>query len=389
MKYQSVWGCRRLMTCACLALMSAMAGPAVQAQEVRSAYNVPMAEYPKVNENRQVLFRIKAPQAQKVQVDICGKKYPMTKGADGVWSVTTDALVVGFHYYFLIVDGVSVTDPASDGFYGCGRMASAVEIPEPASESAYYTYNEKIAHGQVRECRYYSRTENRMRRCHVYTPADYDTSGDETYPVLYLQHGMGEDERGWHQQGRMADILDNQIAEGKCKPMVVVMDNGNCSYIHGARKGESRDEFGASFQTVMLNDLMPYVEQTFRVKTDRDHRAMAGLSWGGHQTLQVTLSNLDRFSHIGIFSGAIFLHAGQHIREAYGGALADSTDFNNRVHAFFIGQGTEENMPGERISAMLNEAGIRHVYYRSPGTHHEWLTWRRCLNEFLPLLFRQ
>ena len=116
---------------------------------------------------------------------------------------------------------------------------------------------------------------------------------------------------------------------------------------------------------------------------------MAGLSWGGHQTLQVTLSNLDRFSHIGVFSGAIFLHAGQHIREAYGGALADSTDFNNRVHAFFIGQGTEENMPGERISAMLNEAGIRHVYYRSPGTHHEWLTWRRCLNEFLPLLFRQ
>ena len=145
MKYQSVWGCRRLMTCACLALMSAMAGSAVQAQEVRSAYNVPMAEYPKVNENRQVLFRIKAPQAQEVQVDICGKKYPMTKGADGVWSVTTDALVVGFHYYFLIVDGVSVTDPASDGFYGCGRMASAVEIPEPASESAYYTYNEKIA----------------------------------------------------------------------------------------------------------------------------------------------------------------------------------------------------------------------------------------------------
>ena len=385
MKYQSVWGCRRLMTCACLALMSAMAGPAVQAQEVRSAYNVPMAEYPKVNENRQVLFRIKAPQAQEVQVDICGKKYPMTKGADGVWSVTTDALVVGFHYYFLIVDGVSVTDPASDGFYGCGRMASAVEIPETASEAAYYTYNEKVAHGQVRECRYYSRTENRMRRCYVYTPADYDTSGDETYPVLYLQHGMGEDERGWQQQGRMADILDNQIAEGKCKPMVVVMDNGNCSYIHGARKGESRDEFGASFQTVMLNDLIPYVEQTFRVKTDRDHRAMAGLSWGGHQTFQTALPRLDMFSYIGGFSGAIF---GLDVKTCFDGVFADAGKFNKKVHYLFLGCGTDEQMGTKQLVESLRKLGINVAYYESQGTGHEWLTWRRCLKEFVPHLFK-
>lgn len=365
-------------------------GQGLWAQGVESSiYNVPMAEYPKVDGQRRAIFRLRAPEALSVQADICGKKYPMKKGRDGMWTVTTDPLVVGFHYYFFIVDGVQVTDPASDCFYGCGRMASGIEIPETPEESAYYTFNRSIAHGQVRECQYYSEVEGRARRCFVYTPAEYETSPERKYPVLYLQHGMGEDERGWHEQGHMANILDGQIASGKCKPMIVVMDYGNCGYIHGAKRGETRDEFGASFGDIMLKDIIPFVEKTFRVETDRDHRAMAGLSWGGHQTFQITLTHLDRFAYIGAFSGAILMAPGQDIKGVYGGVFADAEKFNSQVHTLFIGQGTEEGMGSDRMSRSLKEAGINHVYYASPGTHHEWLTWRRCLNEFLPLLFKE
>ena len=356
---------------------------------ISSIYNVQMAEYPKVDEQRRALFRLYAPEAHDVKADICGKKYPMTKDNTGMWTVTTDPLVVGFHYYFFIVDGVQVTDPASDCFYGCGRMASGIEVPESPEEAAYYTFNKSIAHGQVRECQYYSEVEGQVRRCFVYTPAEYETSPKSKYPVLYLQHGMGEDERGWHEQGHMANILDGQIASGKCKPMIVVMDYGDCGYIHGTKKGETRDEFGASFGNILLRDIIPFVEKTFRVKTDRDHRAMAGLSWGGHQTFQITLTHLDQFAHIGAFSGAILMAPGQNITDVYGGVFSDADKFNKQVHTLFLGQGTEEGMGCDRMSQSLKEAGINHVYYASPGTHHEWLTWRRCLNEFLPLLFKQ
>ena len=356
---------------------------------ISSIYNVPMAEYPKVDEQRRALFRLYAPEAYDVKADICGKKYPMTKDNNGMWTVTTDPLVVGFHYYFFIVDGVQVTDPASDCFYGCGRMASGIEVPESPEEAAYYTFNKSIAHGQVRECQYYSEVEGQVRRCFVYTPVEYETSPKSKYPVLYLQHGMGEDERGWHEQGHMANILDGQIASGKCKPMIVVMDYGDFGYIHGTKKGETRDEFGASFGNILLRDIIPFVEKTFRVKTDRDHRAMAGLSWGGHQTFQITLTHLDQFAHIGAFSGAILMAPGQNITDVYGGVFSDADKFNKQVHTLFLGQGTEEGMGCDRMSQSLKEAGINHVYYASPGTHHEWLTWRRCLNEFLPLLFKQ
>ena len=356
---------------------------------ISSIYNVPMAEYPKVDEQRRALFRLYAPEAYDVKADICGKKYPMTKDNNGMWTVTTDPLVVGFHYYFFIVDGVQVTDPASACFYGCGRMASGIEVPESPEEAAYYTFNKSIAHGQVRECQYYSEVEGQVRRCFVYTPVEYETSPKSKYPVLYLQHGMGEDERGWHEQGHMANILDGQIASGKCKPMIVVMDYGDCGYIHGTKKGETRDEFGASFGNILLRDIIPFVEKTFRVKTDRDHRAMAGLSWGGHQTFQITLTHLDQFAHIGAFSGAILMAPGQNITDVYGGVFSDADKFNKQVHTLFLGQGTEEGMGCDRMSQSLKEAGINHVYYASPGTHHEWLTWRRCLNEFLPLLFKQ
>lgn len=360
---------------------------AVPAEGTPATTNIPEAAYPCVDASSRATFRINAPEAKDVKIDICGRKYDMQRADDGTWAVTTDPLVQGFHYYFVLVDGVAVNDPASETFYGCGRQASGIEIPESAEDAAYYTFNKDIAHGQVRECRYYSPVEQAPRRCFVYTPAEYETSPDTSYPVLYLQHGMGEDERGWHQQGMMANILDNQIAAGKCVPMIVVMDYGNCGYIHGARPGETRDQFGALFTPILLNDLIPYIDSTFRTKTDRDNRAMAGLSWGGHQTFQTTLTNLDKFAHIGSFSGALFF-LGNGVKGVCDGVFDDADTFNSRVHTLFLGMGSEENFGSDRISQSLTDAGIRHVYYVSPGTHHEWLTWRRCLNQFLPLIFK-
>ncbi len=359
------------------------------AEGVTATTNVPEAAYPCVSSDSRATFKLHAPEAKDVKVDICSKKYDMVKDENGVWSATTDPLVEGFHYYFLVIDGVSVIDPASETFYGCGKECSGIEIPESPEAAAYYTFNKDIPHGQVRECKYYSDTEGKQRRCFVYTPAEYETNPNAKYPVLYLQHGMGEDETGWSKQGMMANILDNAIASGKAVPMVVVMDNGNCSHIFGSRKGETMQEFGASFTPVLLNDLIPYIEKTFRVKTDRDNRAMAGLSWGGKETFDITLTNLDKFSHIGAFSGAIFGLNGNNLDSAYGGAFKDPKAFNDKVKVLFMSMGSEENFGAPMISKALTDAGINNIYYESPGTHHEWLTWRRSLNEFVPLLFKK
>lgn|SRR5574344_546533 len=350
--------------------------------------NIRGNEYPQVDAQHRATFKVKAPDANLVQIDICSKKYPMSKGSDGTWTVTTDPLVVGFHYYFMIVDGVSVADPSSESFYGCGVMASGIEIPESESEAAYYTFNPAVPHGQVRECQYWSTIENSMRRCYVYTPASYDNGKKTKYPVLYLQHGMGEDERGWHQQGRMANILDNQIAAGKCAPMIVVMDYGNCGYIFGARKGEGMNDFGASFTPVLLKEIIPYIEKTFRVKTGSVNRAIAGLSWGGKEAFDIALNNLDVFSYVGAFSGAIFLPPQADFSKLYGGAFADPAVFNKKVRVIFMGLGSVENFGSKQICQSLNDRGIPAIYYESPLTAHEWLTWRRCLNQFLPLIFK-
>lgn len=356
---------------------------------ISSEYNIPEGQYPIVNRDLSATFRIQAPSAQSMQVDICGKKYPMTKDASGIWEATTDPLVVGFHYYFLLIDGVSVVDPGSQTFFGCGRMASGIEIPEPKAESAYYSYQKDIPHGQVREWYYFSKVEGKQRRCFVYTPAEYETNPTKRYPVLYLQHGMGEDETGWSRQGKMAFILDNQISEKKCVPMIVVMDYGNCGYIHGTKKGESQKEFGALFTPILINDIIPYIDSNFRTLSDRDNRAMAGLSWGGHQTFETTLNNIDKFSHIGAFSGALFFLKEDNLKNAYNGVFAQPDVFNKKVHTLFLGMGSEEGMGSKRISDFLKENGINNTYYESEGTHHEWLTWRRCLNQFLPLIFKQ
>lgn len=372
-----------------LASLSMLFSAAVYAQFVPAQTNIPCAEFPKVNlETRQAQFQILAPEAKDVQVDICSKKYPMTRDEKGVWSATTDPLVVGFHYYALIVDGVRVNDPASETFYGCSQQTSGIEIPETPAEAAYYTFNKDVPHGQVRECQYYSEVEGQARRCFVYTPAEYEKNVDKKYPVLYLQHGMGEDERGWHQQGHMQNIMDNQIAAGKCVPMIVVMDYGNCGYGFGAKKGESMQEFGALFTPILIKDIIPFIEKTFRALTDRDHRAMAGLSWGGFETFNTTMTNLDKFSYIGAFSGALFAIRPENVKTAYDGVWADAAKFNSQVHALFLSMGSEETFGADKLSEALTNAGIKNTYYSSLGTHHEWLTWRRCFNEFLPLCFK-
>ncbi len=349
---------------------------------------IPGAVYPCVDEQNRATFQLYAPTAREVAVDICGKVYPMTRDYDGNWKGTTEPLVVGPHYYRLRVDGVNVNDPNVYTVYGAGSCFSNIDIPEADDVAAYYTFNKDVPHGQVRECQYWSPSHNRMRRCYVYTPANYETSQGK-YPYFILNHGMAENETGWHTQGKMANIMDNAIAAGKAVPMVVVMDNGDCDYGFGTIPGETMAEFGGkNFETVVLDELIPYVEKTFRVYSDRSHRAIAGLSWGGHQAFDIGLAHTDKFSGIGAFSGAIFVFPGADVKTLWNGIFTDSEKFNKDIPVLFMSNGTEEGLGGMALDPILTNAGIRYTRYVSQGTAHEWLTWRRSLNEFIQLIFK-
>lgn len=352
-----------------------------------SSTTVKGSQYPQIDKDGRAYFKITAPEAQDIKIDLAGKIYNMTKGNEGEWSLVTEPLPVGFHYYFVVIDGLSVLDPQSEGYYGYSRVAGGIEVPENPEEAAYYTFNKDIPHGQVREVYYYSDIENAKRRCYVYTPAEYESNLEARYPVLYLQHGMGEDERGWHIQGKMADIMDNLIAGGQSVPMIVVMDYGNCGHPFGSVPGETMETFGTSFYPIMLEELIPMIDSTFRTKTDRENRAMAGLSWGGHETFDITLRNLDKFANIGAFSGALFDLPGN-IKSAYDGVFSNPEEFNSKVKVLFLGMGTEEDFGSDKISRELTDLGINNIYYSSKDTAHEWLTWRRCLRQFAPLLFQ-
>jgi enterochelin esterase family protein len=359
--------------------------------------NVPGQQYPKIDSERHAEFRLRAPNAERVQVDIGGQKYNMTKDDQGVWSVVTPPLVVGFHYYALIVDGVSVADPASESFFGVSKMMSGIEVPSPG-EDFYDAKN--VAHGEMREHWYYSRTNSAWRRCFVYTPPDYASNPTKRYPVVYLQHGAGEDERGWSIQGRVNFILDNLIAEGKAKPMIVVMDNGGGSALFapgarvrqpGTRRGRGGfPGFGgvaSLFPDTLLHEIIPMIDSTYRTIPDREHRAMAGLSMGAFQTYQIVLNHPDTFSVMGAFSGG----AGgiTNLETAYNGLLADADAFNIKITVMFFSMGTAENLTATRkLDKLLSDAHINHVYYESPGTAHEWQTWRRSFYHFTPLLFQ-
>lgn len=351
--------------------------------------NIPGNEFPRLDNERRAHFRLFAPACSRMQVDICGKKYDMQKDSKGFWTATTDPLVAGFHYYFLIVDGVQVCDPSSETFFGCCREASGIEVPE-GDEGNYYRPQQGVPQGQVRSVSYYAESQKAFRRAMVYTPAEYETSGKKRYPVLYLQHGMGEDETGWSTQGRMQFIMDNLIASGECVPMIVVMESGDVEAPFVPRRGKDvnneRNQYGASFYDVILKDLIPMIDNTFRTKTDRENRAMAGLSWGGYQTFNTVLPHLDMFSYLGTFSGAIF---GVDLKTCFNGVFSDAKKFNKQVNYMFMGCGSEENFGTEKMVSDLKDLGIEVDFYESPGTHHEWLSWRRCLKEFVPHLFKK
>src|SRR5947209_13450886 len=368
--------------------------------------NVLDAQYPRVDSTSRVQIRIKAPDATKVKLNFwSGPKVDMEKQADVLWTCTTPPMAPGLHYYTVIVDGAEVSDPGSTAYFGGSKWASAVEVPEAG---ATYYLPQDVPHGQVREIWYHSRVTGTWRHALAYTPPGYDTQVKERYPVLYLQHGGGEDESGWTRQGKANFILDNLIATRKAKPMIVVMANG-----YARRAGQpvpdlagkpfgspemrkAMQDMMAAFDDDMTQALIPFIDTTFRTLPDREHRAMAGLSMGGMQTFQVTFNHLDMFSYIGGFSGAANAFATGNdkldTKTAFNGSMADPAAFAKRVHVLWIGVGTKEpermKQGIEKLHTSLEEAKIQHVFYESPGTDHEWQTWRRDLQDFAPRLFQ-
>jgi enterochelin esterase family protein len=372
---------------------------------------VPGAAGPSIHPNLSITFTLKAPDARAVQVaggdGLGAGPYSMTRDAEGVWSVTTPPVVPGFHYYWFVLDGVSVCDPSSESFFGYGKETSGIEVPETGAD--YYAITQ-VPHGEVREKWYWSKTTGAWRRALVYTPPGYDKNPRARYPMLILQHGAGENETGWTRQGRAQFILDNLIAAGKARPMIVVMDRG-----YAARPGQEPVTFDGNtplasvklafsvFEDVIVRDLLPVIDASYRTIPDRQHRAMAGLSMGGMQTLFVALHHLDGFAYIGSFSGPIVpdlnlqqplshAQAPFDIQTAYEAAFANTASFNSRVKLLWLGVGTAEpewfraGIGG--AAQALQAAGVRLVYFESNGTAHEWQTWRRDLNDFLPRLFR-
>ena len=345
---------------------------------------VPGNEFPKVDKQGRAYFRLRAPEADKVVVDICGKKYDMQRGENGSWYAVTDPLPVGFHYYFMIIGGVSFIDSATETFFGCNREAGGIEIPE-GPEGDYYRPQQGVAHGQVRSIYYYAQSTNEWRHAMVYTPAEYE-SGKKRYPVLYLQHGMGEDETGWSKQGHMQHIMDNLIAAKQAVPMIVVMESGDIKApFRGGDNRQGRSQYGASFYKVMINDLIPYIDSQYRTLTDRDNRAMAGLSWGGHQTFDLVFNNMDKFAWVGTFSGAIF---GIDLKTAYNGVFTNADEFNKKIHYMYMNWGSDDFIKSGDIVKGLQDMGIKVEGKQSEGTAHEWLTWRRGLRDFVPHLFK-
>jgi para-nitrobenzyl esterase len=357
--------------------------------------NVLGATSPRVLPDHSVAFEFKAPEARAVAVAIGGKNLPMQRGADGTWRVTTPPQVVGFHYYQFVVDGLRVNDPGSHAFFGTGIDSSGIEVPEDGVD--YYLPRD-VPHGDVRIRTYLSTVTGQWRRSFVYTPPGYDAHPEVRYPVLYLQHGMGEDETGWIFQGHANLILDNLIAQQKAVPMIVVMDNGYATRPAGggpvAPPPVSISADFIAFEDVMLRDVIPMIDKDFRTLTDRDHRAVAGLSMGANEALQLGTRHLELFAWLGGFSGTMngLSTNALDAATAFGGVFKDGDAFNRKVKLLWLGMGTEEPMPFPAsigaFRALLDQAGVRYTFYSSQGTAHEWLTWRRDLNEFAPKLFR-
>jgi enterochelin esterase-like enzyme len=365
-----------------IALLAALPGAARGEDPVKddfkpSTFNQPGKEYPQVNSQRFARFRVEAPDAKVVRVSLGGLQrggFELTKGEDGVWTgVTQKALDEGFHYYHLTVDGGTFNDPGALNFYGSTRWESGIEVP--AQDQEFYALKD-VPHGRVEQILFPSKSTDSVRRAFVYTPPGYGEDANQRYPVLYLQHGWGEDETAWSNQGHANLILDNLIAEGKTKPFLVVMTYG---MTNDTRMGGLRNFKIDAFETVLVDELVPYVDAHFRTLSDQPNRAMAGLSMGGMETKMITLGNLDKFSHIGLFSGGVITP--EDVEKTEG--------FRDKVKVVFCSCGSRENAAGINANhEALNKADVENTAYVSPETAHEFLTWRRSLKEFAPLLFR-
>ena len=347
-----------------------------------AATNISSARYPQILPDHRVIFSLKAPEAKQVQIDL-GKKYNLVKDDSGTWTVTTDSVGEGFHYYSLLIDGVAVADPASETFYGMGRMASGIEIP--FAGGGYYALRD-VPHGDIRIKRYFSRVTNSWRQFYVYTPPGYDSATTAKYPVLYILHGGGEDERGWAMQGKTDLILDNLIAAKKAEPMLVVMPSANVG-------GSAFEESGLKvFERELKEVLMPFVEKSFRVRTDAGGRALAGLSMGGIHTLYTGVKNNALFSSLGVFSSGWIVPAQNSIAEAQYQFLKDNlSTVNGNLKNFWIAMGGKNDIAYKNCQAMLQkftELGVKHTYTEYPGGH-TWPVWRNNLYNFAPLLFKE
>ncbi len=376
--------------------------------ELNAMVSGQLRQYPEVNSQRRVRTRLRAPDAQSVLLDIGGVRYPMTKDADGWWSGVSNAQDEGFHYYQLNVDGVSVPDPGALMFYGASRWGSGVEVP--AHDADFYGMK-NVPHGNLREVHFFSKIANTTLQCYVYTPPDYE-KGTKRYPVLYIQHGAGEDEHGWGGQGHAGLILDNLIAEGKAKPFIMVIGNSYIPGMSGGRGGAPGAGPGRGapsgappaaappagvpggrggpggrgftmtdtpFEHVLMGEMIPFIDANYRTLADQPHRAMSGLSMGGAITHGITLAHLDKFAYIGMFSGGSIAPS----------EIKSMADFKKKVKLVFVGYGSRENgAAGKANVDDLKMAGVNAVYYESPLTAHEWLSWRRDLHEFAPMLFQ-
>jgi len=366
-------------------------------------------QYPQVNSERCVRVRVVAPDAKSVKLDIGGVKYDLRKDAEGVWIGESAPQDEGFHYYQLNIDGADVPDPSSLYYYGASRWGSGVDVPA-ADQDFYQVKN--VPQGQMREIYYWSEVNQAMRHCFVYTPAEYELNPTKRYPVLYLQHGGGEDEHGWPQQGHTAQIMDNLLAEGKAVPFIIVMDNGSWTMPRPAApapaaapapqgqrppQGGQRPQGGGfampanwadGIANTFIKDLIPMIDSRFRTIPDAAHRAMAGLSMGGMQTKSITVAHPEVFSSLGIFSGGTITVDDTKNNPEFAKTLKlvfvsfGSRELENRAPGF--GDGTD---PREETEA-LKASGVDAHFYVSPGTAHEWQSWRRALYQFAQLLFK-
>ncbi len=349
--------------------------------------------YPRVLDNNSVMFVVKAPEASDIKVAV-GKTYDLKKDSLGVWSVTTEPLIPGFHYYSLIVDGVNVSDPASMSFYGCGRPSSAIDIPEAGCE---WMNVKDVPHGSIRNVRYFSKKLNQWRTMNVYTPPTYDKDLSRKYPVLYICHGGGEDHTGWATQGHTDNILDNLIYEGNAKEMIVVMPNGNIPVDGKVRMGYNREAM-APFTDELVESIVPFIDNNFRTLTDRDNRALAGLSMGGGQSFYAGLANTELFSHVAVFSSGVFggaIFPGEIPKKfdpekEMPGLISEKDRYNRDLNCFYVSVGTDDARYDAICEAVkdMRDKGLNVEFSIFPGGH-EWQVWRKSLHDFAPKLFQK